>query len=57
LGYEGKESLHMVASWALKNPEERERIAANGMEYAREIHTYDKRISKILDDAKVKKLV
>jgi len=57
LGYEGKESLHMAANWALKNPEERERIAANGMEYAREIHTYDKRISKILDDAKVKKLV
>jgi len=55
IGYEGKSSFDRAARWGLSNSEEREKIAKNGMEYAREIHTYDKRINKILDDFDVKK--
>jgi hypothetical protein len=55
LGYDSKESLLEKGLWALCNPTEREKIANNGMEYARKFHTYDLRIQKILDDFGVKK--
>lgn len=54
LGYENKKDLLKKGNWGLNNSDERERIAKNGMNYARQFHTYDKRIEKILSDFNIK---
>ena len=57
VGYESKESCIDRAKYFLANSSDREQIARNGMRFARENHTYDKRIQRILDDFEIKKAV
>jgi len=53
LGYKDKDEFKVKADFGLKNFNEREKIAKNGMDFARANHTYDKRMNKILDDFKI----